>query len=320
LRAFSFDLSAQVSHRLVMKVRPQNSLSSNALGAIFMMLSMAGFVLNDTMVKLVAGDLSLFQAILVRGVFASCFMALLCAFMGAFRVPGGIAKALLHPTVLLRTIGEAGGTYFFLSALFQMPIANVTAVLQILPLTITLAAALFLGETVGWKRYGAIIAGFVGVLLIVKPGTDGFNGYAIYAVISTGFITLRDLVTRKMPKTIPSLLVSLVTACAITVMGAIGSLFEPWQEVTSFHLGVLSGAAAILMVGYIFSILAMRDGEVSFVSPFRYSILIWALFIGYLVFGDLPDIVSVIGAVIVVASGLFTFYRERLLARKSATS
>jgi S-adenosylmethionine uptake transporter len=247
-------------------------------------------------------------------------MALLCRYLGAFRVPDGIAAALLHPTVLLRTLGEAGGTYFFLSALFQMPIANVTAVLQILPLTITLAAALFLGETVGWKRYGAIIAGFIGVLLIVKPGTEGFNAYAIYAVIATVFITLRDLVTRKMPKTTPSLLVSLVTAIAITIMGGIGSIFEPWQTLNGFHLSVLFAAAAILMVGYIFSIMAMRDGEVSFVSPFRYSILIWALIIGYFVFGDLPDVLSVIGATIVVASGLFTFYRERLLARKSATS
>lgn len=296
------------------------NLSANALGAIFMMLSMAGFIFNDTLMKLVASDLPLFEAILVRGIFACFFMTCLCAYMGAFKVEGGIYNALRHPTVMLRSIGEAGGTYFFLSALFEMPIANVTAVLQILPLTITLAAALFLGEAVGWKRYGAIAVGFVGVLLIVKPGTDGFNYFAIHAVISTLFITMRDLVTRKMPRTTPSLLVSLVTAIVITIMGAIGSLFEPWRELEPFHIGVLLGAAAILMVGYIFSILAMREGEVSFIAPFRYSILIWALLIGYFIFGDVPDTISMIGAVIVVASGLFTFYRERLAARKVETS
>lgn len=300
--------------------RPTSKLSSNALGAIFMMLSMAGFVFNDTLMKLVAGELSLFQAILIRGVFACFFMILLCAYMGVFKVEGGVFGVLRHRTVLLRTIGETGGTYFFLSALFEMPIANVTAVLQILPLTITLAAALFLGETVGWRRYGAIIAGFLGVLLIVKPGTDGFNFFAIYALISTGFITMRDLVTRQMPANIPSLLVSLVTAIVITAMGAVGSLFEPWQDVSGSQVLILLGAAAILMVGYICSILAMRDGEVSFVSPFRYSILIWALVLGFFVFGDVPDTWSMIGAVVIVASGLFTFYRERLVAKNSETS
>ena len=285
-----------------------------------MMFSMAGFVLNDALMKLVAGQIPLFQAILVRGVFACCFMTLLCTYMGAFKVEGGVLNALRHPTVLLRTIGEAGGTYFFLSALFEMPIANVTAVLQILPLTITLAAALFLGESVGWRRYFAIAAGFIGVLMIVKPGTDGFNYFAIYAVFATLFITLRDLVTRKMPSTTPSLLISLVTAVAITVMGAIGSFFTPWQPLNSFHMSVMFGAAAILMVGYIFSILAMREREVSFVSPFRYSILIWALLLGYFIFGDVPDTVSIIGAMIIVGSGLFTFYRERFVAKNLETS
>lgn len=294
--------------------------SANALGATFMMLSMAGFVFNDALMKLVAGQVPLFQAILVRGVFACCFMALLCTYMGAFKVEGGPINALRHPTVLLRTIGEAGGTYFFLSALFEMPIANVTAVLQILPLTITLAAALFLGETVGWRRYGAIAVGFVGVMMIVKPGTEGFNFFAIYAVISTLFITMRDLVTRKMPRTTPSLLVGLVTAIAITLMGAVGSLFEPWQTLNTYQFSVLFGAAAILMVGYICSILAMREGEVSFIAPFRYSILIWALVLGYFIFGDVPDTISMIGAIIIVGSGLFTFYRERMVARNSDTS
>ena len=295
-------------------------LSQNALGAVFMMLSMAGFVINDTFMKLVADELSLFQAILVRGVFACILMALLCTYMGAFRVEGGMFNALRHKTVLWRTVGEAGGTFFFLSALFEMPIANVTAVLQILPLTITLGAALFFGEAVGWRRYGAIIFGFLGVLLIVKPGTEGFNFFAIYAVISTMFITMRDLVTRRMPKHIPSLFVSFVTAVNITLMGAIGSLFEPWQPVSGQHIVLLIAAASILMVGYICSILAMRHGEVSFISPFRYSILIWALVIGIVIFGDIPDLWSTLGAIIIVASGLFTFYRERLVARKSATS
>lgn len=303
-----------------MAIAPNGKLSSNTLGAIYMMLSMAGFVGNDALIKLVSGELSLFQAVLIRGLFASFFMALLCQRMGAFRVSAGAVGTLRHPTVVLRTLGEVGGTCFFLAALFEMPIANVTAVLQLLPLTITLGAALFLGEAVGWKRYLAILIGFLGVLLIVKPGTDGFNAFAIHAVIATLFITMRDLVTRQMPRDTPSLLVSLATASAITTTGAIGSLFQPWQPVELHHVHILFWAAAILIVGYTFSIMAMREGEVSFIAPFRYSILIWAIVLGYFVFGDIPDRVSMIGALIVVASGLFTFYRERKLARNRLTS
>lgn len=285
-----------------------------------MMGSMAGFVLNDTLMKLVLEDVSLFQAILVRGLFATAFMAALCWFMGSLSSSQTIKDNLTNKYLIWRSIGEVGGTFFFLSALFQLPIANVTAVLQILPLTITLAAALFLGETVGWKRYIAISIGFFGVLLIVKPGADGFNIFSIYALIATGFITLRDIATRQMPRNIPSTLVSLVTSVLVTLLGLVGSFFQPWVEIGALQLAYMIGAAAILMLGYICSILAMRDGEVSFVAPFRYSILIWALLLGYFVFGDVPDWISVIGAVLIVGSGLFSFYRERMLAKKAAIS
>lgn len=296
------------------------NLSANALGAIFMMGSMAGFILNDTLMKLVLVDVSLFQAILIRGLFATAFMAILCLIMGSLSSVSKIKDNLTNKYLIWRSIGEVGGTFFFLTALFQLPIANVTAVLQILPLTITLAAAMFLGETVGWKRYIAISIGFFGVLLIVKPGAEGFNIFSIYALIATGFITLRDIATRQMPRNIPSTLVSLVTSVLVTLLGLVGSFFQPWAAIGSLQLAYLIGAAGILMLGYICSILAMRDGEVSFVAPFRYSILIWALLLGYFVFGDVPDWISVIGAMLIVGSGLFSFYRERMLAKKAAIS
>jgi drug/metabolite transporter (DMT)-like permease len=296
------------------------NLSTNALGAVFMMGSMAGFVINDTLMKIVLNDLGLFQAILIRGLFATAFMVLLCWAMGSLSSASSLNENLKDKYLIWRSIGEVGGTFFFLTALFNLPIANVTAVLQILPLTITLAAALFLGETVGWRRYIAISIGFFGVLLVVKPGAEGFNIFSIYALIATGFITLRDIATRQMPQNIPSTLVSLVTSILVTLLGLIGSLFQPWAAVGSDQLIYLVSAAAILMVGYICSILAMRDGEVSFVAPFRYSILIWALLLGYFIFGDVPDWVSIVGAVLIVGSGLFSFYRERKLARKAEIS
>ena len=296
------------------------NLSANALGALFMMGAMAGFVLNDTLMKLVLEDVSLFQAILIRGLFATTFMALLCLAMGGFSSAKELKGNLKNRYLIWRSIGEVGGTFFFLTALFHLPIANVTAVLQVLPLSITLAASLFLGEAVGWKRYIAISIGFCGVLLIVKPGAEGFSIFSIYALVATGFITLRDIATRQMPSSIPSTLVSLVTSVLVTTLGLLGSFFQPWADVSSLQLAYMIGAAAILMVGYICSILAMRDGEVSFVAPFRYSILIWALLLGFFVFDDVPDWISVIGALLIVGSGLFSFYRERMLAKKAAMS
>lgn len=297
-----------------------SGLSANSRGAIFMMLSMAGFVFNDALMKLVLVDIALFQAIFVRGIFSTLLMVILCWRLGALRLRGGFAATLLDRMVLLRTLGEVGGTFFFLTALSHMPIANVTAVLQILPLTITFAAALFLGEKVGWRRYAAITVGLVGVLIIIRPGGSDFNWFAIYAVIATSFITLRDLATRQMPDHVQSLNVSLISAIAVLLMGAIGSAFAPWQPLSNTQFALLSGAAAILMVGYLCSILAMRSGEVSFIAPFRYTILLWSLFLGYFVFGDVPDNYALIGAFLVVGSGLFSFHRERLTARKARLS
>jgi len=297
-----------------------NALSLNMRGAIFMMLAMAGYVLNDTFMKFVLGDLPFFEALFIRGIFATLFMALLCWRMGALSMTGGFGRLLNHRTVQIRIVSEVGGTYFFLTALSHMPIANVTAVLQILPLTMTFAAAWILGERVGWKRYAAILAGFCGVMLILRPGTAEFDIYAIYALIAVAFITTRDLATRKMPDDIPTLPVSLLTAIAITLMGVSGMPFETIETPTLRQIGLLAAAAGILSVGYTFSISAMRVGDVSFVTPFRYSILLFALLLGFFVFGDVPDMLAIIGAAIVVGSGLFTFYRERLVARKAAIS
>ncbi|MEL7229152.1 MAG: DMT family transporter [Pseudomonadota bacterium] len=290
----------------------QSGQSDNALGAFYMMCSMASFVVNDTIMKVVLQDVPLFQAIFVRGVFAVLFMALLCWQQGAFARPlSQTATLLLKWPVILRTAGEAGGTFFFLTALTYLPLANVTAVLQILPLTITLSAALFFGEKVGWRRYSAIAVGFIGVMLIIKPGSEGFTVFSVYALLSTLCITLRDMATKMLDDDTPSLLVSLMTAFAIFMLGALGSVANPWQGLSSGQVGLMTTAAAIIILGYLFSILTMRKGEVSFVAPFRYSILVWALLLGYFVFGEVPDGWAVTGCILVVGSGLFTFYRER---------
>lgn len=288
-------------------------ISDNLRGAAYMTLGMGGFIVNDTLMKAVSADMGMFQAVFLRGVFALLLIGAFAWRAGAlfYRFPSGGRKLLA-----LRVVGEIGGTVCFLTALFNMPIANATAILQMLPLAIALGASVFLREPVGWRRYLAIGLGFLGVLIIIRPGTDGFQAHSIWALAAVMFLVLRDLATRRFPADVPSVFVSLTTAVAITMVGGLLSMTEVWAAVAPATLTLLAAAAVFLFVGYIFCVMGMRVGEIGFVSPFRYSILIWAIPLGYFVFGDTPDRWMIAGSAIVVATGLYTLYRERVAARR----
>jgi drug/metabolite transporter (DMT)-like permease len=291
------------------------SLSDNAQGAIFMMISGLAFVLNDTLMKLVSAEMSLFQAVFLRGVVTTALLALVALHRHEMFPQIDPADRRL---MALRMVGEIGGTICFLTALFNMPIANATAILQSMPLAVTLSAALFLGETVGWRRYLAITIGFIGVMVIIQPGSDGFSAYSLWAVGAVCFMVVRDLTTRRLTRGIPSIFVALTTAVGITVVGGLVTATQPWRAVSGHALGLLSGAAACLVFGYLFIVMAMRSGEIGFVSPFRYTVLLWAILLGAVVFGDMPNAMMLAGSTIVVVTGVYTFYRERLLAGRVA--
>ncbi|NQW01040.1 MAG: DMT family transporter [Rhodospirillales bacterium] len=290
-------------------------LSDNIRAALFMSLSMGGFVLNDTFMKIASQDLSLFQAILVRGLFATSIIGLMAWRKHVLFVSVCRADRLI---LGLRLVGEIGGTICFLTALFHMPIANATAILQALPLAVTLASAVFLKEPVGWRRYTAIAVGFVGVLIVIRPGSDGFNSYSFWALGAVVFIVLRDLATRQLSSAVPSLFVAFTTALGITVTAALLSPSMEWHPVETRHVQILAIAALFLIVGYLFSVMTMRIGEVSFASPFRYTNLIWAILIGVVIFGDPLDQWTLTGSFIVVGTGVYSFYRERQRQKKMA--
>jgi S-adenosylmethionine uptake transporter len=285
-------------------------MSDNIRGALLMTGGMCAFTVNDAFMKSLSGDIPLFQAVLLRGIVAIICLTIMCRVMDQlhFNLPRrdwGL--------ILLRTLGEVGGTYFFLTALFHMPIANVSAILQALPLAVSLAATLFLGEALGWRRFAAIAIGFVGVVLIIQPGGADFSSYSIYALIAVVCITLRDLAVRRMSVQVPVVFVALIAAIGVTALGAIGSLFITWQPMSATSAMQIGGATICLIFGYIFSVSAMRSGEISFVAPFRYTSLLVALILGMAVFNEWPNVLTVLGASIVVATGLFTLWRERRL-------
>jgi drug/metabolite transporter (DMT)-like permease len=291
--------------------------SDNFRGAFFMMVAMAGFVLNDTMMKLVFAELGLLQAICLRGLLLSLLIAVAALYQRQL-----IYRPARRDLRFLgqRVVGEIGSAICFLTALYHMPIANATAIIQAIPLAITLAAALFLGERVGWRRYSAIAIGFTGVMIIVRPGAEGFNVYALWALAAVGFMVLRDLSTRSFSRAMPSLFAAFVTALCTGTFAGLLSLTRSWQTITLESFGLLCASAGFLFFGYVFSIKAMREGEVAFVSPFRYTILIWAMILGIVVFGDIPDGWTLLGSAIVVVMGIYTFYRERQLMRRAAAT
>jgi drug/metabolite transporter (DMT)-like permease len=280
-----------------------------------MAAAMAGFTLNDSITKALSSEMNFGQMMLVRGVFAIALIAALAWHQGALRP----LRTLLVRPVALRVIGEVGGTVTFLAAIVHLPLANTSAIFQALPLVITLGAAVLFGEPVGWRRWLAIAAGFVGVLIIVRPGIAGFSQFSLLALVSVLFCAGRDLATRQIPAHIPSLFITLLTTATVTATGA--AIIVPlggWTPPSSRALALLALAAVLLLIGYQCVIMALRSGDISAVAPFRYTALLWAMLLGYLVFGDVPDAMMATGASIIVLSGLYAFYRERVRHRPVA--
>lgn len=282
-----------------------------------MAVATAVFTTNDAITKTLSSEMNFGQVMLVRGIFAFVLIAMLAFHQRAVRP----LRTLLVTPVALRVAGEVGGTVSFLAAIAHLPLANTSAIFQALPLVITLGAALLFGEPVGWRRWLAIAAGFIGVLIIVRPGVAGFNQFSLLALISVLFCAVRDLATRRIPAKIPSLFITLLTTVTVTTAGA--AIIFPlggWTPLSGRALGLLLLAAVLLLIGYQSVIIALRSGDISAVAPFRYSALIWAMLLGYLVFGDVPDAMMLTGASIIVVSGLYAFYRERQRHRPVAAS
>jgi drug/metabolite transporter (DMT)-like permease len=283
------------------------SFSDNSRGVLFMVASTLSFIVSDTFVKLASEELSVGQILLVRSLIIAPVVALLAWRQGAL----ANVRAMAERFIGLRVIGEVGASALYLSALAHLEIANATAILQLTPLAATAAAALLLGERVGVRRWAAIGVGFLAVLLIVRPGLAGFNGWSILALSSVGFIVLRDLSSRFLPPTSHPLAISLVSLSVLAPLGLAMLPFETWNPLTPAAVFHCAASGVFIACGYVFITLAMQNGELSVVAPFRYAILLWAVAIQVAVFGVLPDAFTLVGGAVLVATGLYTLYRER---------
>ena len=273
-----------------------------------MTLGMAGYVLNDSSIKLAAEDVPLFQAVFIRG----CVITLILGTAAAIRGELPLLFQRLSRPMLLRFAMETIGTVFFLLALTNLPLAGITAVLQIVPIAVTFAAARLLREPVSVHRVGAVIVGFGGVLLILRPWSEAFSPWFLAGLVAVALVVVRELATKDIASDVPSLVIALGTAISITTMGGLVSLVQGWGPAGPREVSILGLAGLFLTVGYMASIITVRTGDLSFSAPFRYTVMIFAIVLQIVVFDEVPDGATFVGSAIIVGAGLYAFTRERV--------
>jgi drug/metabolite transporter (DMT)-like permease len=288
---------------------PKSSFDPTTRGVIAMVAGMVVQASNDTVIKLAAVRLPASEIMALRGVMAVVLALCVALAMGE----GRRLKMLANPLVALRSGLEAMACLTYMTALAHLGLAEFTSIVQATPLIITALAVLLGWQTVGWKRWTAIGVGFFGVLLIAKPSTQGINIYAALTLLSACFMAVRDLVTSKIPSSAPSMVVTLGSTIAVTMVGAGAGAAQsgPWFMPNGLETAMLAGAAALVVACNMLIVMAFRLGDMTVVGPFRYSVILAALALGWIVWGDTPDALSLVGSALIVASGLYALKREK---------
>ena len=286
--------------------------ASDRRGGMLMSLSMFCFILNDTVTKLLSTKVGIGEFVFLRGLFATAMILGLVALTGHFRR----LHLALDRVVVVRALFDLLATGLFIAALFHMPLPNVTAVMQAVPITATLMTMIVFKERVEAWQLVAIVVGLIGVLLIIKPGTSGFNPAVALAAAAMVAIAIRDLVTRRIGPQIPSAVVTLTTAFLVMLGGALWSAVEGLAPMAPQTAATLALAAAFLIAGQLLMVQAVRVAGIAATTPFRYTNVVWALVLGWAVFGFIPDSLAFIGIVLIAGSGLYTILEPTLKQRQ----
>ncbi len=287
------------------------SFSDNGRGAVFMTLAMGAFALEDMALKAAARDIPIGQALTLFGIFGFALFVLIARSRGERPFPAQLRSRVM----LWRSLAEIGGRLFFALAIALTPLSSASAILQATPLVVALGAVLFFGERVGARRWGAIAIGFVGVLMILRPGFDSFDPLSIFAVLGMLGFAGRDLATRASPPTMTAAQLGVAGFAVLTVAGLVLIGFGGVAVPTPASLGFVALASVVGVMAYAALTRAMRCGDVSVVAPFRYSRLLFALILGITVFGERPDAMTLIGAAVIVASGVVLLQRSGRMRR-----
>ena len=286
---------------------------NNVNGILLIIGSMAAFTLEDMFIKYLSSSVPTGQIMIVLGLFCGLVFVLM-SLVSRKRI---FDAAAWQPMPIIRAGTEAVGAVAFVTALSLVDLSTVAAVFQALPLVVTMGAALFLSEQVGWRRWSAIGVGFAGVLMIIRPGLEGFRPEALFVVASVIAIAARDLITRRLDVRVASSVVALQAYIAVALAGAALMVFSAQSVVPlqTAQIGPYIGAIGFGVLGYYGIVTAMRIGEASALTPFRYTRLVFSIMAGMLMFGERPDLMTLAGATLIIGSGMYTFVRERRLAR-----
>ncbi len=291
-----------------------STYQENKRGIIALTSACALFTVNDTLTKVATLAYPTGEVLLVRGLISLVCLGAVVAYSHQL----SWIRHATNPYVLLRAVLDTGANVTFVLALSRMRLADLLAINLVSPLLLTMLLVVFFGERIGWRRWTAILVGFSGTLLIVKPSTESLNIWALVALTAAAFSATRDMVTRKIDPVVPTLAISIISVLAVTLSSPLLALAfaEQWRVMSVEYLSFIVAAAAVLSVGSTMAVAAFRNVDISVVAPFRYSLLIWGGISGYIVFGEVSDFQSLCGSALIVGSGLYSLHRERVRHRE----
>lgn len=283
------------------------TVSSNLRGVGAMVIATGTFVANDSCMKLVLADVPPMQVLIMRGL-AACIWCL------PVLLVMGLGKHLMKafdPWVVVRSLSEVGAILAFIIALDMMPIADLTAIVQLTPFFVLIGIWLIWGEKIGAVRMALIALGIAGALLVAQPGAAAASPYTIFGFLTAVGAAGRDIATRKVPPGIPALIVTFSTLLIVMLFGIAGSLlFETQVAPTSRHVWLMFVAGFFLMCGHSFIFLAYRMAPARVVAPFSYCFLLWAGLSGVLLFNDVPNTLALAGMGLIILAGIAVIMLE----------
>ena len=284
--------------------------SSGAIGMILMMGGQLSFSLNDSFVKLavieIGIDTSIFSIIFTRGCITTMLLGLYLIIFEKKNLFAILKIKKFH----IRGLYEVLTAIFFFTALIYLPISEVYTLLMTNPFFVTIFAFLFLKEKVGIRRWGAVIIGFIGVLVVINPQNFSFNYLFILPIISAIFLTIRDIATKTLATKTNSVEITFITALLITFFAGVGSIFFGY-EVTFNQTRYILISSVFVLFGYLFSVMTVFYAPLSLTASARYSVIIFGIILGYLILGEIPNVNMIFGAIIIASSGLFIIKREK---------
>lgn len=284
--------------------------SSGAIGIILMMGGQLSFSLNDSFVKLavieIGIDTSIFSIIFTRGSITTILLGLYLIIFEKKNLFAILKIKKFH----IRGLYEVLTAIFFFTALIYLPISEVYTLLMTNPFFVTIFAFLFLKEKVGIRRWGAVIIGFIGVLVVINPQNFSFNYLFILPIISAIFLTIRDIATKTLATKNNSVEITFITALLITFFAGVGSILFGY-EVTFNQTRYILISSVFVLFGYLFSVMTVFYAPLSLTASARYSVIIFGIILGYLILGEIPNVNMIFGAIIIASSGLFIIKREK---------